>query len=288
MRFKYITGAVLALLAIFYLGSCSKSSNTNGNNGYPPVPPKTAISLQLKTDAHFGSVITDSSGNTLYFFSPDANGSSACTGGCLAAWPAFYAANPTFATGLDSSEFAVITRTDGAKQSTYKGWPLYKYAGDASPGDITGDAVGGVWFVAKPDYTIMLAETQLIGNDGISYDSTYKPASGKTIYMTDDHGLTLYAFSYDKSGVNNYTKSDFSNDSFWPIVQISSIQNVPSVLKKSDFASITVFTKPQLTYKGWPVYRFGPDELVRGNTKGVSVPSPGIWPIMDAFSPAAP
>ncbi len=276
----------LAVFAISCLGSCSKSSSSTGTG--PVTPPVTAASVQLKTDSHFGSVITDASGNTLYFFSPDANGSSVCTGSCLAAWPLFYVASPSFGTGLASSDFAVITRSDGAKQTTYKGWPLYKYSGDASAGDIFGDAVGGVWFVAKPDYTVMLAETQLVGNDGLLYDSTYKAGTGKTIYMTDDHGITLYAFSFDKSGVNNYTKSDFSNDAFWPIVQISSVQNVPSTLNKSDFSSITVFTKPQLTYKGWPVYRFGPDSLVRGNTKGISVPTPGIWPVMDAFSPAAP
>ena len=124
---------------------------------------------------------------------------------------------------------------------------------------INGDGVDGIWFVAKPDYTVMLAVTQLVGNDGVKYDSTYKAGTGNTFYMTDDRGVTLYSFSIDKSGTNNYTTSDFSNDAVWPIVQISTIQSVPSTLDKSAFSSITVFAKPQLTYKGWPVYRFGAD-----------------------------
>jgi predicted lipoprotein with Yx(FWY)xxD motif len=292
MRLKYIYIIFLSTTVLGTLNSCSKSSGGGYGSTTPPVttPPVTtpSIAFQLKTDSHFGSVITDGNGNTLYFFSLDADGKSACTAGCLAVWPVSYSSNTTLGTGLTASDFSSITRSDGTKQSTYKGWPLYTYAGDAAAGAVNGDGIEGVWFVAKPDYTVMLAVTQLVGNDGVSYDSTYKAGTGATLYMTDDHGATLYSFSFDKSGKNNYTLSDFSNDAVWPIVQISTIQNVPSVLDKSAFSSITVFTKPQLTYKGWPVYRFGPDAGTRGNTKGVSVPTPGIWPVMDQASVVAP
>ncbi len=278
----------MAIVLIAGFVSCSKSSDT----GLITPPADTVVvvptTVLLRTDSHFGSVITNAKGETLYFFSPDANGTSACTGGCLTAWPVFYTAALKVASGLDSTDFATITRTDGTKQNTYKGWPLYTYAADSKAGDINGDGVGKVWFVAKPDYTILIAEKQLVGNDGVSYDSTYHAGTGNTFYMTDAHGVTLYAFSFDKAGANHYTKSDFSNDAFWPIVQVSTVENVASTLNKSDFASITVFTKPQLTYKGWPVYRFGPDSLTRGNTKGISVPTPGIWPVMNSFSPVAP
>jgi len=283
---------VLPVLFIVCLNSCSKSSSSGTTGGYgnppPVIPPVTNTTIKLRADSQFGSVLSTGDGKTLYFFALDANGSSACTGGCLSAWPTIYIASPTIGTGLDAADFATITRSDGAKQTTYKGWPLYTYVSDAIAGDTKGDGVQGVWFVAKPDYTVMLAVTQLVGNDGVSYDSTYKPASGKTTYMTDDRGATLYAFSYDQTGKNNYTLPDFSNDGFWPIVQINDIQSVPSSLDKSAFSYITVFTKPQLTYKGWPVYLFGPDGKIRGNTKGVSVPTPGVWPVMDQFSPAAP
>ncbi|HSZ33845.1 MAG TPA: hypothetical protein VK772_11075, partial [Puia sp.] len=218
----------------------------------------------------------------------DANGSSACTGNCLAVWPLSYVANPTFGTGLTDTDFSFITRSDGSKQTTYKGWPLYTYSGDNSPGQTTGDGIENIWFVAKPDYTVMLANNQLVGNDGIKYDSTYKPGTGLTQYLTDDRGLTLYSFSLDKADSNKFTKSDFSNDSFFPIVQVTSTQNVPSLLSKSMLGTITVFGKTQLTFKGWPVYRFGADSLIRGNTRGMSVPTPGFWPLMGAYSPAAP
>jgi predicted lipoprotein with Yx(FWY)xxD motif len=290
MQLKNILQAFgFVLLCCLY--SCSKSSGGYGSSpSTPNTPPVTnpAVSFQIKNDAHFGSVITDGNGKTLYFFSPDANGNSACTAGCLAIWPVSYSASPTFGTGLAASDFASITRGDGNKQTTYKGWPLYTYVGDATAGNINGDGVQGIWFVAKPDYTVMLAVTQLVGDDGKKYDSTYHVGTGSTLYMTDDRGVTLYSFTIDKSGKNNYTLSDFSNDALWPIVQLSSVQNVPSSLDKSAFSSINVFGKSQLTYKGWPMYRYGPDLLTRGNTKGVSVPTPGVWPVMDQFSPVAP
>ncbi|MDX1618664.1 MAG: hypothetical protein R3224_07745, partial [Balneolaceae bacterium] len=43
----------------------------------------------------------------------------------------------------------------------------------------------------------------------------------------------------------------------------------------------------QSTYKGWPVYYFGQDAET-GDTRGVSVPSPGVWPILNTEMPPAP
>ena len=285
MRLLNIYRIAALCLILTGIHGCKKDNNTVGT----PIPPVTpANDVQLKVDSHFGSVLTDEKGKTLYFFSPDANGSSACTGNCLVSWPVFYKSSPTLDAGLTSSDFATITRADGSKQTTYKGWPLYYFTGDAVAGDIKGDAVERIWFVAKPDYTVMIAVNQLVGNDSKQYDSLYHVGTGETQYLTDDRGITLYAFSFDKSGQNNYTLSDFSNDSFWPIVQITSIGAVPSTLDKSMFGTLTVFGKTQISFKGWPVYRFGPDGSIRGNTKGVSVPSPGVWPVMDQFSTEAP
>lgn len=291
MRLSFIFIPFLSIIVLGTLSSCSKSSGGYGNSTPPAtVPPAVtpATAFQLKNDSHFGSILTDGNGNTLYFFSLDADGKSACTAGCLALWPVSYNAGTTFGAGLTASDFSSITRSDGSKQSTYKGWPLYTYSGDATAGAVNGDGFQGVWFVAKPDYSVMLAVTQLVGLDGVNYDSTLKAGTGPTLYMTDDHGVTLYSLAIDKSGKNNYTLSDFSNDAVWPIVQISTIQSVPSSLDKSAFSSITVFTKPQLTYKGWPVYKFGGDVNTRGNTKGVSVTTPAPWPVMDQATKSAP
>jgi predicted lipoprotein with Yx(FWY)xxD motif len=33
---------------------------------------------------------------------------------------------------------------------TFNGWPLYTFANDKAPGQVNGQGVGGVWFVATP------------------------------------------------------------------------------------------------------------------------------------------
>ena len=269
------------LLMLLIMAACSKNDNPSG-------PPVAQNNVLLSSNANFGSILTDSLGKSLYFFSIDADGNSGCSGGCVTNWPIFYEENLSLANGLDDSDFATITRTDGQKQTTYKGWPLYYFAGDSKAGEVNGDKVGDVWFVAKPDYTVMVAKTQLVGKDGVNYDSTSTPGTSATTYLTDDRGRTLYSYSPDSFNVNKWTKADFSNDAFWPLFQGTEVKSVPSVLSKADFATIDVFGKTQYTYKGWPMYYFGGDALTRGKTLGVSVPVPGVWPVFLQSSPEAP
>lgn len=261
--------------------ACSKSDDNTGT------PPLSGPSIQLATNSKLGTVLTDSAGRTLYFFAIDANGSSGCSGGCVTAWPVFYKESPTLATGIKATDMGVITRGDGTKQTTYKGWPLYYYQNDTKAGDVNGDAVGGTWFVAKPDYSVMLANTQLVGNNGTQYTSQYVAGQEITQYLTDDYGRTLYAFKPDKFKKNTFTKPDFSNNAVWPIFELSGIKSIPSTLQASAFDTLQVFGKAQLSFKGWPLYYFGSDNMIRGNTKGVSVPSPGVWPIVNNNSVTA-
>jgi predicted lipoprotein with Yx(FWY)xxD motif len=41
-------------------------------------------------------------------------------------------------------------RSDGYKQWTYKGKPLYSSRSDSKPGDTNGNGVDGVWHIARP------------------------------------------------------------------------------------------------------------------------------------------
>jgi predicted lipoprotein with Yx(FWY)xxD motif len=273
----------LAALSLAIGGISCKKSNSSDLTPTPPV-----MDVQLATNANLGSVLTDSAGRTLYFFSMDAADTSACTGGCLTTWPVFNATHLNVGTGLDTSDFKSMTRSDGKIQTTYKGWPLYYFQNDSKAGDVNGEAVGGIWFVAKPDYTIMLAKGQLVGKDGVSYDSTYTPNAGKTLYLTDAWGVTLYAFAHDKADSNSFTKSDFSNDNVFPIFQVGTTLVAPSTIDKSLLSSLNVFGKTQFVFNGWPIYYYGVDNKVRGSTQAVSFPAPGIWPVINQYSPAAP
>jgi uncharacterized surface protein with fasciclin (FAS1) repeats len=241
--------------------------------------------VQLTESADYGSILTDNDGNTLYFFTKDADGNSLCTDGCLNNWPVFYAGYISVGEGLDISDFASIDRGDGTMQTTYKGWPLYYFAGDNASGETNGEGAGNKWYVAKPDYTIMLVDDQLTGLDGVNYKSDYTPGDEIVQYFTDDKGNTLYIFINDFKDDNNFTSEDFSNNGIWPIYEEDGII-IPSTLNKADFGTTDVFGKNQMTYKGWPLYFFGQD-MNRGENKGVSVPVPGVWPVaQESLQPA--
>jgi predicted lipoprotein with Yx(FWY)xxD motif len=270
--------ASAALTVVMF--ACKKEDN-------PMVP--TSDVVLATTSA--GKVLTGENGKTLYFFAGDVAGDATCSGNCTGVWPVFYKETPSLGTGLKASDFATITRADGNKQTTFKGWPLYYYANDAKAGDVTGDKVGNVWMVAKPNYTLMLASRQLVGDDGKNYTFDTKEGTGNSLFLTDSLGRTLYAFANDKKDKNNYTKADLSNNPTWPIFELSaaSLGEIPSALNRADFATATnAAGKAQLSYKGWPLYYFKNDNGERGRTKGVSFPRPGVWPVVNTTSPVAP
>lgn len=272
---KQVSNLLLVVSFVFFIAAgCDKQES------------EPTYGIMAKTTT-LGTVLTNQQGKTLYFFSSDVSGNSACTGNCLTNWPVFNVDLTSIDPTLTATDFGSITRADGTKQTTFKGWPLYTYSGDATAGDVKGENVGSKWFVAKTTYTIMLANAQLVGQDGKQYTSKYTEGAGDTQYFVDETGRTLYAFANDKKNKNNFTKSDFSNDGTWPIYG-PDLKDVPSALDKSLFGTITVFGKNQMTYKGWPLYYYGSDNKVRGANKGVSFPRPGVWPIVNKDSPEAP
>lgn len=237
--------------------------------------------IALQPNGDFGNILVDEKGMALYFFTKDANGLSNCDGDCLGNWPAFFTPTVNLAKGLNARDFGVITRKDGSRQTTYKGWPLYYFAGDRTAGSINGEGLGNVWFVAKPNYTIMLANNQLTGLDGVKYRGDYTEGQEDVQYFVDAFGNTLYIFMNDEFNVNNYTSEDFSNNGAWPVFEADDIV-VPSNLDRSLFGTIDVVGRKQLTYNGWPLYYFGQDKQQRGSNKGVSVPIAGVWPVAEA------
>ncbi len=94
-----------------------------------------------------GKALVDAKGMTLYVFDKDSTGKSACNGACATNWPPLMAASDAKASG----DWSVVTRDDGAKQWAYKGKPLYTWAKDTKPGDVTGDGVNNnTWHIAAP------------------------------------------------------------------------------------------------------------------------------------------
>ncbi len=102
-----------------------------------------------------GKVVVDQEGWVLYRFDEDKNKPTAksnCDGDCAKIWPPAYTEDgkPELQ-GVDAADVGTVTRSDGTKQLTLDGWPLYRYAGDKKPGQWLGQNVGSNWFVVNPD-----------------------------------------------------------------------------------------------------------------------------------------
>jgi len=98
-------------------------------------------------DTAKGKTLVDEKGMTLYTFDKDSGGKSACNGQCATNWPPLMASTSAKAMG----DWTVVTRDDGKHQWAYKGKPLYTWAKDKKPGDVTGDGVANnTWHVAQP------------------------------------------------------------------------------------------------------------------------------------------
>jgi predicted lipoprotein with Yx(FWY)xxD motif len=99
-----------------------------------------------------GKYLTGEEGKTLYIFKNDTvgDGKSSCYDACATNWPPMILddSEKAVAGAGASGTIATITRTDGKKQVTYNGAPLYYFAADAAAGDTKGQGLNGKWFVA--------------------------------------------------------------------------------------------------------------------------------------------
>ena len=273
---SYALTAICLLLISVFLKGCAKDTT-----------PEKIKSVQLATDAVLGTMLTDSKGFTLYYFSNDIDGASKCTGGCLAVWPIFYdslLSASSLGAGLNAADFSTLVTSSGAKQTTYKGWPLYYYAPkDANgvnvrelAGEKKGEKVGNVWFVVKTNYSILLANKK-VGTAGTT-DSTTK------LFLTDSAGNTLYLFTKDSLNPTTLPTNCINGCiTAWPVFYTSNI-TIPSSLNKADFGEITRTdgaggaTRKQSTYRGRPLYYYTPDGYIRGVAKGEGVGK--VWWVM--------
>ncbi len=259
--------AFMGLLAV--TAACGSSYGGSGTPGYGP--PGQSATLMVATDARLGGHLVDGSGRSLYYFAKDvpAGGTQAavsnCNAGCLPIWPIFNA-DSVVALGINAMDVGQITRSDGSKQTTYKGFPLYYYAGDTAAGDTKGEGVNGIWYVVhEPSYSIALLSK----------------ASEAATYLTDGAGRALYTFARDTVGtpttppVTACTSAQCMTN--WPIFLTDQV-TVPSDLVAADF---TVYTRAdgmrQSAYRGHPLYYYVGD-TAPGETNGRGVPD---WQTVD-------
>jgi predicted lipoprotein with Yx(FWY)xxD motif len=217
---------------------------------------ETSVTIKIIANEDFGKILVDKNNQTMYFFAKDVKGAGAnCSGGCATNWPAVTGevSDLDLDASLSAGDFGTVTLGDGQKQLTYKDWSLYYFAPGGTleaAGEVTGDGGGnGTFFVAKPDYTVMLAQQAVVAGES------------PVMYLVDYRGVTLYTLSIDNENLSNCDGSCPSN---WPALAATDELMLPSALSSDDFAKAGT----QLTFKGSPLYFFKNDENIRGNVKG--------------------
>jgi len=242
-----------------------------------------ATFLKVAQDPTLGAILTDANGMTVYLFTPDTTSdASACYDKCAENWPVVEATdNMTLPAGVPGT-LGSFDRTDGVKQATYNGIPLYLWAKDTKPGDATGQGVGGVWFVVPPgaelgpyapapgEGTPVPASTPLLVG--------FTPELGP--FLTDSAGMTLYLFTKDTVPGESACYDDCATN--WPPLLTTDapaslpvgIQGELGTIERTDGTS-------QVTYNDVPLYYFAKDTKA-GDTTGQGVGD--VWWVVPPVS----
>jgi len=141
-----------------------------GDTGSVTEPQASKGALVALGKTGLGTVLVDARGRTLYLFEKDKRRRSGCYGGCAAYWPPLLsAAKPRPGKGVRASLLGVTRRTDGKRQVTYAGHPLYTFVGDTRAGQTTGEGLtdfGAGWYVLAPSGRAIKASDSSGGADG--------------------------------------------------------------------------------------------------------------------------
>ena len=258
MRFGLVVIGVLLVLATT-VTIASATSRTSS----------ATIVRVVRTPA--GPVLGTASGRTLYVFVDDllTRAPSACTGDCAHDWvPMPAAGRITVRTGV-SGRVGTIVRSDGERQLTMDGRPLYLFSGDRGPGDIRGNGVGNLWWAMTPS-----------GLTATSYPltpSTYGAAQPTTLtvvqtrfgsVVANDRGQVLYTYADDTATTSACT-ADWCLVDWPPLHSPGAPTKSPSISAPVGVISGAGGTT-QVTLNGHPLYTFAGD-LHPGDVRGQGI-----------------
>ncbi len=119
-----------------------------------PASTTTAVAVTTKQNK-LGTILAAGPKHaTVYMFEADQGGKSACAGVCAQNWPPVTSSAQAMAGGaVSASKLGMTTRSDGTKQITYNGHPLYFFVKDGDAEDAYGQGVkafGADWYVLAP------------------------------------------------------------------------------------------------------------------------------------------
>ena len=146
-RFGLFAVAAVALAAIAIV-VVSMAGATNRQ----PSMATTGTAVGVKHNGKLGPILFAGGRHmTVYMFAKDHGNKSMCSGACASTWPPVTTTGqPKAAGGANASDLGTTKRAGGVKQVTYKGHPLYYFAGDQSAADASGQRLtnfGAPWYV---------------------------------------------------------------------------------------------------------------------------------------------
>lgn len=148
-----LTGVLVTAAVLAAACSSSTKSGSGGSNTTSAASGGTASAVSIETHSGpMGTYLTDGSGRSLYLFAADTTGKSNCSGGCATFWPPLTGSASAMASA-QAGKLGTITRSDGSKQVTYNGHPLYYFKEDTKAGQTAGqgfDNFGGKWWLVAP------------------------------------------------------------------------------------------------------------------------------------------
>ncbi len=110
--------------------------------------------IKVKTaDSQFGSVLFSGSDRAIYYFDKEGGKTPECYGACAQAWPPVLTKGKPKARGaVKQGLLGTVKRSNGKKQVTYDGHPLYFYVSDPK-GVVECHNIfefGGLWLAVLP------------------------------------------------------------------------------------------------------------------------------------------
>ena len=125
-----------------------------------------------------GRILVDARGKTLYRWAHDKGHTSTCNGDCAQYWPPLLAnGKPIALAGANAQLLGTSKRSDGRRQVTYSGHPLYYFVKDAKAGQTKGEGLtgfGGRWDPVSPTGAAVRPTSPTSAS---SYDATPLTAS---------------------------------------------------------------------------------------------------------------
>ena len=144
------TGVMAAAIALAAAGGAA--APTAEMDGLAPAAKPGAKGAKVKLlKTRFGRILVTGKGLTLYLFQKEKSAQSECYDDCAVAWPPLLTrGRPVAGRDVKQKLLGTTTRTDGRRQVTYRGHPLYRYHTEDQAGEVLCQNVfefGGLWQV---------------------------------------------------------------------------------------------------------------------------------------------